>query len=266
MNQNNTFCVYRHIRLDTLMPFYIGIGIDLKRPYFCYGRNSDWQKIVDAVGYRVDIIFEDISKEEAISKEKELILLYGRIDRTTGILVNRNAGGQGGNRRIWTNYDRKNHPRPFKGRTHTEQAKKSMSEKQKGRAVPVERVEKMIATRNIIGWDMKQSTKDLLSKVRTGYKNPIEEAIRHCEYKRKNRPILKAYRPLSRSPNRGRFNIFQINPITGEIINTYNTIRAAGIALLINDKNIHQCISGKRNLCGGFKWRKELKNGSPNIV
>jgi hypothetical protein len=91
--------VYRHIRLDKNEPFYIGIGSDSKykraNARFKGDRNNIWNKIVAKTNYQVQILFDDISWEDAIEKEKEFIALYGRKDNSTGILANMTDGGEG---------------------------------------------------------------------------------------------------------------------------------------------------------------------------
>ena len=89
--------VYRHVRLDKNQPFYIGIGSDSKynRAYSKNNRNNYWNNIVNKFDYRVDIIMDDLTWEEACEKEKEFIELYGRIDLNMGTLVNLTNGGDG---------------------------------------------------------------------------------------------------------------------------------------------------------------------------
>jgi hypothetical protein len=87
--------VYKHIRLDTNEVFYIGIGKRKDRPYSSKNRNKHWHRIVDKHGYRVEIIRECDSWEEACYYEKKLISEYGRRDINTGILVNMTDGGEG---------------------------------------------------------------------------------------------------------------------------------------------------------------------------
>lgn len=86
--------VYRHIRLDKNEPFYIGIGQE-KRAYTTRERNEIWRRIVDKTDYEVEILFDDLTWEEAIKKEKEFISLYGRKNNNTGILANMTDGGEG---------------------------------------------------------------------------------------------------------------------------------------------------------------------------
>jgi hypothetical protein len=93
MKMENNCIVYRHIRLDKNEPFYIGIAKNPKRPYIKNQRNNLWHKIVDKTEYRVDILFDDLTYEQACEKEKEFIQLYGRINLGTGTLVNMTDGG-----------------------------------------------------------------------------------------------------------------------------------------------------------------------------
>jgi len=89
--------LYRHIRLDKNEPFYIGIGSDEKhmRAYNKKGRSYSWKDIVYKIGYKVEIMLENLTWEEACKKEKFFIKFYGRKDLETGILVNFTDGGEG---------------------------------------------------------------------------------------------------------------------------------------------------------------------------
>lgn len=89
--------LYRHIRLDTNEPFYIGIGSDTNysRANDRTGRTKYWKNIVSKVGYKIDILFDNITWEKACKKEIKFIKLYGRLDLKTGILINMTDGGDG---------------------------------------------------------------------------------------------------------------------------------------------------------------------------
>lgn len=86
--------VYRHIRLDKNQVFYVGIGENKKRAYHRRNRTPHWKKIADK-GYEVEILFENLTWEQACEKEKEFITLYGRKNLSTGTLVNLTDGGEG---------------------------------------------------------------------------------------------------------------------------------------------------------------------------
>jgi len=87
--------VYRHIRLDSNQPFYIGIGRNENRAYELIGRSKHWHAVVNKHGYKVHIMMDDLTWNEAQQKEREFIQLYGRKDLGLGTLVNMTDGGDG---------------------------------------------------------------------------------------------------------------------------------------------------------------------------
>jgi hypothetical protein len=91
----NDWVVYRHIRLDKNIPFYIGIGKSIDRPYNKKDRSTFWKSIINKTAYDIEILFDNLTKEQAIEKEIEFIKLYGRVDLKTGSLCNMTCGGEG---------------------------------------------------------------------------------------------------------------------------------------------------------------------------
>ena len=87
--------VYRHIRLDKNEPFYIGISKDPYRPFTKNRKNKHWLRITNKTDYKVEILFDDLTYEQAKEKEIEFIKLYGRRDLKNGTLVNMTDGGEG---------------------------------------------------------------------------------------------------------------------------------------------------------------------------
>lgn len=87
--------LYRHIRLDTNLPFYIGIGKDqnYNRAYSKHNRNKYWNNIVNKTEYKVQILFEHDDYNFIKIKEKEFISLYGY--SKNGLLCNMTEGGEG---------------------------------------------------------------------------------------------------------------------------------------------------------------------------
>jgi hypothetical protein len=88
--------VYQHKRLDTNEVFYVGIGDgeDYKRAYNTKGRTKWWKNIVSKCDYKVEILKDNLTWEQACDKEKYYIKKYGRgIDG--GMLVNITEGGDG---------------------------------------------------------------------------------------------------------------------------------------------------------------------------
>ena len=87
--------VYQHIRLDTNEIFYIGVGATLKRAYSKTCRNSFWKAVTYKTSYKVEILHNDITYEEALLIEISLIESIGRRTLNKGPLVNIDAGGRG---------------------------------------------------------------------------------------------------------------------------------------------------------------------------
>lgn len=141
--------LYRHIRLDKNEPFYIGIGLTEKRAYSKKNRNKLWKNIVSKSTYEIEILFEDLTWEEACEKEKEFITLYGRKDIGTGTLCNLTCGGDGvielskeARYKIGTGN---------RGIPRTEDIKKRISEATKNKTRSKESVLKSIETRRKTG-------------------------------------------------------------------------------------------------------------------
>lgn len=88
--------VYRHIRLDKNVPFYIGIGNDHRcsRANTRLGRNAYWNNIVSKTEFEVEILMDSVEWDEACKKEIEFISLYKRT-KDGGTLCNLTLGGEG---------------------------------------------------------------------------------------------------------------------------------------------------------------------------
>jgi hypothetical protein len=96
--------LYRHIRLDTKEPFYIGIGTKrncknfkpvYERAFEVKRRGSFWKNVVSKTDYEVEILLESDDYEFIKQKEIEFIALYKRKDCCNGTLVNLTDGGDG---------------------------------------------------------------------------------------------------------------------------------------------------------------------------
>lgn len=165
------FVIYKHIRLDTNEVFYIGMG-NTERPYIKQNRNTHWKRIVKKHGYRVEIIMDNLCREQAYQIEIMLISQYGRKDQGMGTLVNLGDGGEGGNNR--------------KGKKHTTETIAKIKEARKGQVFTKETRDKM-KTNNSHCWVGKthsDETKKKMSKSMTGIKKrnlTMEERERRSE-------------------------------------------------------------------------------------
>lgn len=125
-------CLYRHIRNDINIPFYIGIGKNTARAYSVTHRNKHWTSIVQKTTYEVEILFDDIEYEFAKEKEKEFIELYKRKE-DGGTLCNITKGGDGVLGLRHNEEARKKMGEPNKGKTISEWHRKRISEFHKGK-------------------------------------------------------------------------------------------------------------------------------------
>jgi hypothetical protein len=127
--------LYRHIRLDKNVPFYIGIGNDksYKRAYDRNQRNRFWKFVVSKTEYDVEIMLDDLDWTTICEKEKEFIRLYGRKDNKTGTLVNLTDGGDGALGVTVSQQTRDKISKRQKGKTFSEETRKKLSAKAKGR-------------------------------------------------------------------------------------------------------------------------------------
>lgn len=201
----NPFFVYRHIRLDTNQPFYIGIGkkpkkfngyrTEYKRAHNTSHRNVIWKNIVAKTNYKVEIIFESDSLEEVQEKEIEFISLY-KPRWEGGTLVNLTSGGEFNPQEV-CRYRVK-----FK---HTDESRRKISEAGKGRKASDETRKSLSSIRkendsakHLIGnieylEKAKRTRRDNLSKVKDLQTGIIYESLPDaCE-------ILGLYLPTQHS-------------------------------------------------------------------
>lgn len=93
MENRTDYYVYVH-QLENDKVFYVGQGCRF-RVTSPYSRSIRWNEITKEQNYDTFIVKENLTLEESLKLEKELILKYGRLDLNTGTLINHNNGGQG---------------------------------------------------------------------------------------------------------------------------------------------------------------------------
>jgi hypothetical protein len=174
--------VYLHRRMDTNEVFYVGIGVDEKRPYSKYGRNKYWINIVNKHGYTVEILHENISYQECKIIEIDLIDKYGRKDLGTGSLCNLTDGGDGIFGIVFSEESRRKMSKSAIGKTVSQETRKKLSELNTGEKHPMfgkthsdESRRKM--SESAIGKTVSQETKRKISENTKGRKHS-EETIK----------------------------------------------------------------------------------------
>ncbi len=114
------YYVYAYLRNSDNTPYYIGKGKGNR----IYAKHS-----VRMPKDKTKIIFleKNLTNVGACAIERRMIMWYGRKDLKTGILRNRTDGGDGGNGGAV-----KGKPSPFKGKTHTAEIRKQISNSRTG--------------------------------------------------------------------------------------------------------------------------------------
>lgn len=178
--------LYRHIRLDKNEVFYVGIGENEERAYNKRGRSIYWKRVVSKGGYEIELVFEDLTWEQACEKEKEFIALYGRKDLGTGILVNMTDGGDGTSGIFRSEEWKQARRKEKKGNTyglgfkHSKEARALMSKAKLGANNPskkVEVIEKAKKTRKVNPF---KHTKETLQKMKRPRGHQKQLTCPHC--------------------------------------------------------------------------------------
>lgn len=140
MTQSSTdYYVYGHYRKDINQLFYVGKGTG-RRAWSKKSRNKHWKRIAEKHGYEIFMFCDGLLEADALALEKAIIV-------DTSPEANYTMGGDGGNtflrktseeiREIMQKRKLKQDPKKlasfgFKGRKHTEEHKRRMSERNKG--------------------------------------------------------------------------------------------------------------------------------------
>lgn len=137
------YYVYLHKRKDNDQIFYVGKGKS-RRAFVKKGRNSRWNRIVNKYGYYVEILFDNLTEEEALICEIDVIkeLRYFCFD-----LCNMTDGGEGSSGRKLSDKHRRILSEVNKSRVRTKEEIEKSAISRRGLKKSKEQVEKMIKTR-----------------------------------------------------------------------------------------------------------------------
>lgn len=189
--------LYRHIRLDTNMPFYIGVGSDSDGKYTRAEerthRNKFWLNVVKKTDYITEIVIDNLLWHEAHKKEVEFIKLYGRYNLGKGTLVNLTDGGQGAvGRKFSVSLETKEKLRKINtGKQCSDETKVKISKALTGIKRSSETLKKCSAAQKgvikNVGRKASEECKDKIRQSLLGRKRPIEvcENIRNSLIGRK---------------------------------------------------------------------------------
>ena len=191
--------VYLHKRNDTNEVFYVGIGKTEKRAFDKNKnrRSQYWKRIVEKVGYTVDILHSDVSWGEACEIEKLLIENYGRKDLGLGNLVNMTDGGDGMVGLIFSEETRQKMSEWQKGKKLSEETKQKLSGAHKGKTHSEETRQKISEIHK--GKKRSEETRQKMSEANKGEKNPnfgktcSEETKQKISLFNRNKEGVKGY-------------------------------------------------------------------------
>ncbi len=236
------FYTYRHIRLDTGTPFYVGKGSN-NRAFEKRGRNKYWKNIVKSKGYRVEIIQDNMNEEDAFAFEEKLIKLYKSLGYCEANLTDGGEGLKG-----FTPWN--------KGTTVSESMKKQISNKLKG-IIP------SIETRNKISKANKGKirTPEVVEKLRKiGKERGSPMQGRKCSDSHKNK-ISNKIKGLKRSEetkdkialsnSKGSFKVLDYNE---NLIGIWHNQAKCSRDLKIPRTTISACIHGRMKSFNGYKF------------
>ena len=271
--------VYRHIRLDTEQPIYIGIGSDASyiRAASIKYRNKHWVNVYNKHGMRMEILVDELTRDQACEKEKEFIKLYGRLNNKTGILVNMTDGGEGAFGTVFTQEQRDAISKRIKGIKHPPRSdafREMISFVNTGRTASKETRKKLsIAAK---GRTHTEETKNKLSIVLTGKKRTEEMNKRMSIAKsgevfsqeirdrmsKARKLIVIGYKELPILSNkvsvfyRNRYAPIEQYDLKWNLIKIHKNIIVASEELKMTKETIRCCIRGKQYSAEGFKFKK----------
>lgn len=239
--QNNNFIVYIHIRPDINEPFYVGKGVPGREIRTC-GRNQYWHNIVNKNNgiFEYKILFEGLSEEEALLKERETEL---NLKNKGYILANiAECGIKAGTT----------------GMKHSEESKRKISEGLKGHISP-NKGKKMSKESS-----EKKSKSMLGKKVRLGIKDSDETRKKKSEaFKKRN--IDWTYRNQMVSQKR-RKPILQYD-LEDNFIREWDSVQEfENTTGLKSNGSICLCCQGKRQSTLGYKWKYKNNQYEKNKI
>lgn len=248
------FYIYRHIRLDTNTPFYIGKGTKY-RAYIKNGRNDYWNKIINKTAYKVEIILSNLSEDDAYKKEKYFIELYKKFGYCEANLTDGGMGGTGlfGIKNL--SFGRKHSEetkqkiskskKGKKTKPHSEETKRKISEKQIGNKN--HRFGKICSNRGI---PLTEEHKNKISKKNKGRKSTEEQLKNRTQKGEKHGRFGKHHSEETKKVISEKLKIKR--PIIDSNNNIYESIHVVCEKLNKDSSTIYRVLRGKT---------KKLQNG-----
>ena len=237
----NTYSVYMH----TFPNGKVYIGITARNPIKRWGHNGQayrYQPLVYSAilkygwdNIKHEILFTNLSQQEADRKEIELIAQYDSANRSNGYNIE-NGGSTIGKHGKET---RKKISQALKNYTRSESHCRNISLAKKGK--PMSEEQKQRISESGKGRVLSAEARENISKAKMGSLNPnygkhtSEEAIKKQQASVGTRQVKQC-------------------DSEGNIINIWDSIRSASKALNIQSKNIYRSCKSDKLKAGGYKW------------
>lgn len=248
--------IYKEIEFD-FQPFYVGKGKRFRINHHLHpaqlNKNTIKNNIIKAIIKETGVlpfhykIYEGLTFEESNEIEMDIILHFGRINLSNGILSNMTDGGEGFRNIIITDESKVNMSRSAKNhdRSHGNNGMSKI-------------VEKFDLDDNFL--ERFNSLREAAESINKDFKN-ISSCCRgksKSAYGFKWKYIGKSYNPPIKSESiEKRKKVYQYD-LEGNYINEYESQSEASRITKIN--HISCVCLGKLNFSGGYQWRYEKSN------
>jgi hypothetical protein len=176
------FYVYKHIRPDTGMVFYVGKG-SFYRLNSRKDRNKHWHNIVNKVGsFKSKVIFEHQDEELVFLVEKEKIDQLRKLGVSICNVTNGGEGISGFNHTLESRKKMSESRKLLIHPKHTEESKEKIRQANTGVIFTEERKNKIRL--KAIGRKMAEETKAKIREKNKKYKHSAETLAKMCEIQR----------------------------------------------------------------------------------
>lgn len=262
---NGKYYLYRHVRVDTNEPFYIGIGKKCKadlakgrhlRSSNTRQRSNFWKYVVAKTDYISEILIETDDENFIQEKETEFIKLYGRKDLGTGSLVNLTDGGRQGLNKSSLSIERQLNTAKKNG-TYQEAIDRMIKFSFK-KGVNNGYQDKITYLYSIEGWFIKDfKTREELAACLDTHAEEITKCIKtkisHKGYFFSNEKINRIDLNKYKARKDKTLEVCKICKKTGEVLQIYNSMVIASKDNGVDKSNIWNAID-KLHSCNGFFW------------
>ena len=215
--------------------------------------------------FRFDVI-EYCDAKDLVELERKYIAEYDAMNPIRG--YNRESGGNKDKtisdetKKIWSD-QRSNGGAGMFGKHHTEEAKRKIAEKQRGRIMPEERKRKISEAKK--GVKMSLEYRKKLSELRKGRKATPRQ-IAALEKARACRVFGEDFRRKVSAAKIGKYrgeeNKYHMDVICIETGELFHGVNEAGRKKGVSATHISAACKGKRNVAGGLHWRYADESGA----